>query len=41
MFLLVMASNVGTLHNVKLIGKIVRREYLTRTLNLEIRTKSF
>jgi len=30
MFLLVMASNVGTLHNVNLI-KIVRRKYLNIT----------
>ena len=35
MFLLVMTSNVGILHNVKLIGKIVRRKYLNITLNLE------
>ena len=28
---LVMTSNVRTLHNVKLIGKIVRRKYLNMT----------
>ena len=28
MFLLVMTSNMGALHNVKLIGKIARRKYL-------------
>ena len=33
MFLLVMTSNVGTLHNVNVIGKIVRKKYLNRTFN--------
>jgi len=35
MFLLVMTSNTGTLHNVNLIGNIVRRKYLNITWNLE------
>jgi len=35
MFVLAMTSNMRTLHNVNVIGKIVRRKYLNITLNLE------